>query len=74
MTLTLTLPQKQSSYLDFQYDVDSVVPATIRSGSIGEWTAQELKSICHKHELSVRGTKTDLVQGVTSHYGCASMP
>ena len=62
-------PVRVSTYLNFQYGVDSAVRKAIAQRTIHEWTVQELRSICRGHALNVRGCKSDLLQRVIAHFG-----
>ena len=60
-------PQRTSTYLEFQYDVESAVATAVQNGRLGEWTCIELRSICLKFDLSTRGAKAALLQRILSH-------
>ena len=60
-------PQRTSTYLEFQYDVESAVANAVQNGRLGEWTCIKLRSIRLKFDLSTRGAKALLVQRISSH-------
>ena len=50
------------------YDVDEAMVKAMQRGSMHEWTHIEFKAICRRHDLSVKGTKGELMQRVQSHF------
>ena len=58
-------PSSTSTFLDFQYEVESAVATAVQNGTLGEWTCLELR-ICRKYDLPPRGTKAQLVQRILS--------
>ena len=51
----------------FQYDVDAALAAFMKDGTMHEWVLCELRAVCHKYGLSVRGNKADVLARVVSH-------
>ena len=56
-----------SARLVFKYDVDEAVWRAMERGRLHECTNVEVRAICKKYGLSVRGAKGDLMGRVTGH-------
>ena len=49
------------------YDVDAALAASRKDGTMHEWVLRELRAVCRRYALSVRGNKADVLAHVVSH-------
>ena len=67
-SLVVSMSSNPSLQLVFMYDVDEAVVKAMQRGSLHEWTHIGFKAICRRHDLTVKGTKGELMQCVQSHF------
>ena len=52
----------------FQDDVDAALAASMQDGTMHKWVVCELRAVCRRYGLSVRGNKADVLVCVANHF------